>query len=265
MDILSIEDMEERRQRINTMIDNVVLALENYIDLDEFQSLLHGLPAVSAEAIKQFIAQVIDFYKSYKVDFLGLNTLYYLDDKYDGVIRLIDDLALFRNFTKNEMIYVTELIHKLQVSVNYEEKLQLLETIFLDIETWAKKHYHEYILIRDEIPTKIVRLMMYSVAMIGETYEISTRFTPMDFATLNEFINSIGVNLGYDENISIKDRAWVIPVFEAWIKELSSSDTMEITDELSITATYDDGTTDSGNTGTDTGDTGTTTDQTDGA
>ena len=241
MDILSIDEMEDRRQRINTMIDNIVMALEAYIDLDEFQSLLHGLPAVSAEAIKQFIAQVIDFYKSYKVDFLGLNTIYYLDDKYDGVIRLIDDLALFRNFTKNEMIFVTELIHRMQVSVSYEEKIQLLETLFLDIETWAKKHYHEYILIRDEIPTKIIRLMMYSVAMIGETYEISTRFTPIDYASVTEFINSIGVDLSYNENISIKDRAWVIPVFEAWVKELSNSDQLDITDELSITANYDSG------------------------
>lgn len=209
MDILSIEDPEDRKQRISTLIDNVVMSLENYIDLDEFQSLLHGLPAVSAEAIKQYIAQVINFYKSYKVDFLGLNTIYYLDDKLDGMIRIIDDLFLFRNFTKNEMVYIRELIAKFHVTVNYHEKIDLLESIFLDIKTWAKKQYDEYIWIRDEIPTKIIRLMMYSVVMINEIYGISCRFDPIDHINIHDFINGLHVEMEKKESITLGDRVWI--------------------------------------------------------
>ena len=241
MDIKSIEDPDDRKQRISTLIDNIVMMLETYIDLDEFQALLHGLPAVSAEAIKQYIAQVIDFYKSFKVDFLGLNTIYYLDDKLDGVIRLIDDVFLFRNFTKNEMIFVTELIRKLKVTVNYKEKLELLETAFLDIETWAKKQYDEYIWIRDEIPTKIITLMLYSVAMINEIYSISVKFDPIDFANVRDFINSIHIDMEHNDTISLRERAWVTPVFDEIFKQLYESDFIISTeDTLEISAYYDE-------------------------
>ena len=209
MDILTITDPDDKKQRINTVIDNVVMALENYINLDEFQSLLHGLPAVSAEAVKQYIAQVINFYKSYKVDFLGLNTIYYLDDKLDGMIRIIDDIFLFRNFTKNEEIYIRELIAKLRVNMTYHESINLLESIFLDIETWAKKQYDEYIWVRDDIPTKIVRLMKYSVVMINEIYGISCKFDPIDFVNINDFINYIHSTMTKDDSIEIGDRAWL--------------------------------------------------------
>ena len=211
MDIKSIEDPDDRKQRISTMIDNVVMALENYIDLDEFDSLLHGLPAVSAEAIKQYIAQVINFYKSFKVDFLGLNTIYYLDDKFDGVIRLIDDVFLFRNFTKNEMMYIVDLIKKLQVNMTYSERMELLETAFLDIETWAKKLYEEHIIVRDEIPTKIVRLMAYSVVMINEIYGISVAFDPIEFLNVRDLFEALRVEISKKESIDIGERIWIQP------------------------------------------------------
>ena len=215
MDVLSIEDPDDRKQRINTIIDSTVMALENYINLDEFQSLLHGLPAVSAEAVKQYVAQVIKFYKSYKVDFLGLNTIYYLDDKLDGMIRIIDDVFLFRNLTKNEHICLKETIAKLQANMIYKESIELLESIFLDIDTWAKKQYDEYIYIRDEIPTKIVRLMMYSVAMINEIYGINCKFNPIEYFNIHDFITFLNTTLEESENIIINDRVWIEPVYEA--------------------------------------------------
>lgn len=219
MDILSIEDADDRKQRISTVIDNVVQMLETYIDLDEFQALLHGLPAVSAEAVKQYIAQVINFYKSYKVDFLGLNTIYYLDDKLDGMIRIIDDVFLFRNFTKNEMIYIRELIAKLQVNMTYSEKINILESIFLDIETWAKKQYNEYITIRDEIPTKIVRLALYSIAMINEVYEFKVKYDPIEFVNVRDLFQSVKSSMNYKDSIGITDKLWISRSYITYVLE----------------------------------------------
>lgn len=214
MDVLSIEDPDDRKQRINTIIDSTVMALENYINLDEFQSLLHGLPAVSAEAVKQYVAQVINFYKSYKVDFLGLNTIYYLDDKLDGMIRIIDDVFLFRNLTKNEHICLKETIAKLQANMTYKESIELLESIFLDIDTWAKKQYDEYIYIRDEIPTKISKLMKYSVVMINEVYGINSTLDSNDRISLYDFITTLNSTLEKSEDIGLSDRMWIEATYD---------------------------------------------------
>lgn len=214
MDILVIEDSDDRKQRISTMIDNIVITLENYINLDDFQSLLHGLPAVSAEAVKQYIAKVINFFKSYKVDFLGLNTIYYLDDKLDGMIRIIDDVFLFRNFTKVEKIKIHDLIRKFQVSSNYKEKINILETLYLDIFTWANKEYKEYINIYDEIPTKIVELEKYSVIMINEIYSTNTSRELIETISPKERIGENNVIEEKSDKISFLERFWINPNYE---------------------------------------------------
>lgn len=215
MDILAIDDPDDRKQRIATTIDNIVMALENYIDLDEFQSLLHGLPAVSAEAVKQYIAQVINFYKSFKVDFLGLNTIYYLDDKLDGMIRIIDDVFLFRNFTKVEKVKIHDIISKLHVTTNPKERMELLEVLHLDIFTWAMKEYKERINIYDDIPEKIARIEKYSVVMLNEIYEIMSLKEPIDTIYLKEFMESMSSYQQKDDSVKMWDKLWIESVYDS--------------------------------------------------
>lgn len=204
MDILAIEDSDDRKQRISTMIDNIVITLENYINLDDFQSLLHGLPAVSAEAVKQYIAKVINFFKSYKVDFLGLNTIYYLDDKLDGMIRIIDDVFLFRNFTKVEKIKIHDLIRKFQVSSNYKEKVELLETLYLDIFTWANKLYRENIKVNDELCSIITRMEKYLVIFINDIYGIKIHSNPIEGIYIDDN-HELKSHFNSDLNINLTD------------------------------------------------------------
>lgn len=204
-----IDDDDERKQFISTQIDNIVAVLENYIDLDEYQSLLSNLPAVSAEAVKKYIAEVINFYKSYKVDFLGLNTIYYLDDKNEGIIRLIDDLRLERNFTKNEVVKLYELIAKMSVHMTYDEKIRWLETLYLDIFTWARKQYDEYINVYDDIPDKIVRLVKYTVVMIAEELVgFHINMDKLEFMSVNDFIK-MDVSMSHNDKVSITDKVWL--------------------------------------------------------
>ena len=215
MDILAIEDSDDRKQRIASTIDSIVMALENYINLDEFQSFLHGLPAVSAEAVKQYIAQVINFFKSYKVDFLGLNTIYYLDDKLDGLIRVIDHAFLFRNFTKEEKVKIHELVSKLRVTTNPKERFELLEVLHLDIYTWAMKEYKERLNIYDSIPEKNIQLEKYSVAMINEIYDISSLKEPLEFIHLREFIGEMNTTQEKKDSLKMWDKLWIEDVYDS--------------------------------------------------
>ena len=209
MDILTIEDEAERRNRISTIIDNIVSALENTIkNLDKYPSLFHGLPAVSAEAVKQYIAMVINFYKSFKVDFLGLNTVYYLDDDLEGAIRLIDDLRLQRYFEKDEIIKLYTLIKAMKVGTSYSERLQIVEDIYMDIRTWAMKKYKEYINVdsRDDDITKIIRIGMTSVVHIFE--EIvgkSMTVEKLEFMRPHDVFDSVTLSYIYDTFVTLNE------------------------------------------------------------
>ena len=144
------EDEESRTQYIANLIDNIVYVLEEYIDTDEFSGLFHNLPVVSAEAVKEYIAQVINFFKSFKITFLGLNTTYIFDDKLDGTIKLIDDLRLELNFTKPDFVEIYEIISKMDVHLTHKERIKLAEHIFMDISTFSNLHFNEDNWVTDE-------------------------------------------------------------------------------------------------------------------
>lgn len=137
IEVQMFEDDASRNQYIANIIDSITWALEEYISTEDFQGIYANIPVVSAEVVKQYIAQVINFYKSYKVDFLGLNTIYTLDDKLDGMIHLIDCMHFNRFFQKHEYLDIKEGIAKASVDLNKNEKLKLIERIYFDIYTWA--------------------------------------------------------------------------------------------------------------------------------
>ena len=122
---------------------------------------------------------------------------------------MIDDLRLERNFTKNEVIKLYELIAKMSVNMTYDEKIRWLETLYLDIFTWARKQYDEYINVYDDIPDKIVRLVKYTVVMIAEELVgFHINMDKLEFMSVNDFIK-MDVSMSHDDKVSITDKAWL--------------------------------------------------------
>ena len=132
-----IDDHDSKIQQIGNLIDSAVFALEEYIDSEKFSGIFHHLPVVSVDAIKEYIQMVIDFYKSYKVHFLGVNTLYTYDDKFDGWVRIIDDI-FEKNviFWKDDVLGIHDHIGKQFNEMTKEDKIAIRERIFMDISTW---------------------------------------------------------------------------------------------------------------------------------
>lgn len=213
---MSFEDQASRNQYIANVIDSIIYALEEYIDSDEFQSLFAYLPVMGTEAIKGYIATVINFYKSHKVDFLGFNTIYVLDDKNDGYIRLIDDLIQKRFFQKDEFI---KLYDKFGInkdtglgtiaSLSYDEKVDLIERIYLDIRTWIILQKDDKIVLTDEVFEKLVKLVLHSVIQLTE--EITGAIISKTFyetISMSDYLQSI---IGYEikDDLGIIDRMWI--------------------------------------------------------
>ena len=163
-----IEDTASRNQFIANVIDSILYALEQYIGTDEFQGLYSNLPIMSSEAVKQYIATVINFYKSYKVDFLGLNTIYTLDDKHDGYIRIIDDMIKKRYFQKDDFISIYDKFGKSKSKLSHDESMKIVERIYFDIKTWLVANKYEHINVAEKIASIIARMVMYTILQVND-------------------------------------------------------------------------------------------------
>lgn len=208
----NFEDKNSRNQYIANIIDSIIYALEEYIDTEEFQALFANLPIMSSEAVKQYIATVINFYKSYKVDFLGINTIYTLNDKNETMIRLIDSAEFRRYFERAEFLELREKISQFLVSKKTSDAIDIIDRIYFDISTWIEKHYSDNldIKIKDEIATIIAHYTMHSVISIAERItKISIKDRLADSIKLYSEILSTSV---YDTNddIGVHDKLWIM-------------------------------------------------------
>ena len=252
------EDDASRNQYIANLIDSIVYALEEYIDTDEFQALFAYLPVMSSEAVKQYIATIINFYKSYKIDFLGLNTVYIFDDKNDGAIRLIDDMILKRFFQRNEFVKLYEEFAANIATMSYTEKIKFIERIYLDIRTWVILNKEEHIKLTDEVYEKIVRLVLYTVIQMTEEISgIKAEQKFFDNISIHDFINATSSFIGKDD-IGVKDKVWIyseeeLEALDPYMDTVSAMDVGKIITassygnaraSLRITDTIEDGGTD---------------------
>ena len=92
MRIQTFEDEDTRNQYICTVIDNIVWSLEEFVDSSVYRCLFANLPVNSIESIKNYIAKVINFYKSFKIQFLGFDTLYTFGDSGTEFIKVIEGI-----------------------------------------------------------------------------------------------------------------------------------------------------------------------------
>lgn len=226
----SFDDQNSRNQYIANIIDSIIYALEEYIDTDEFQSLFSNLPMMGSESVKQYIALVINFYKSYKVDFLGFNTIYIFDDKYENLIRLIDRMEFDRYFERPEFATLKDAIYQSIINKKPKEQISLIERLYFDIYTWISKYFQDNkddLLFYDSIHDVITKITHYTIITISETFfgiDTSKNLFNMIF-----MIDSMSHTSTYDmiDNLGIKDIFWIVPEgFKSspYMSKLSPSD-----------------------------------------
>ena len=210
LEINSFEDNASKNQYIANVIDSITWALEEFIDSEKFEGIYAGLPAVSAEVVKMYIATIINFYKSYKVDFLGLNTIYTLDDKNNCFITVIDSMLFNRFFQKHEYITLYQHIARCMVNMSYDERVILIDKVILDIKTWSIHHPNEYITMND-----LVKIFYYMIKSdeINVNEEINRLITNRTIReNIFPIIDNPNFNISFNknENLNIRDDCWII-------------------------------------------------------
>lgn len=135
--IRALDEHDKNYKIINT-IDEVLLALEEYLNIGDFNFSFSSMSNISSELIKQYLYKVINFFKSYTVEMLSINTIYTIDDKYLNKIPVIDDIFIYSDYrpgsssadhhTPNDKIFIRnkELLKK--TKYNIEDNVFIFRT-----------------------------------------------------------------------------------------------------------------------------------------
>lgn len=205
VEIQLMDDDSTKTQYIANLIDNIIYVLEEFIDTDEFYGIFYGLPVVSADAVKQYIKTVIDFYKSYKVYFLGINTLYYLDDKYENWVKIIDWASLHLFFEKDDVVPIVDRIANMSTSMTKKERYQIIEKIYMDISTWKYMSPADKCAVRDRLGKYISKLNAKDSLILDDAYKYVARINGIEFSKPIDFETNRQIIINDIDKVSMKD------------------------------------------------------------
>ena len=86
-------ELEARREYIDSLTDQVIDTLSTYnLNITEFFPLFNGFSSSLKDLLQSYIRQVVDFFKSYKVQIYTFKQNYMVNNKLQSYIRPIDGM-----------------------------------------------------------------------------------------------------------------------------------------------------------------------------
>ena len=94
--IASIKNVEARQTACVNAIQSITTYLKDYIDQDlvNLDDVFAGLPSISLDFIRNYVQEVVDFFKSFKIFTHDSSILYLFDDKFQNYVILRDWILL---------------------------------------------------------------------------------------------------------------------------------------------------------------------------
>ena len=165
------------------------------------------------------------------MDFLGINTIYVLDDPGSEMIRLIDGIKLNRFFQRSEFVKLYERFVQNKVTLTHKERIKLIDRIYLDISTWIYKNYDTSVDMNDKIGSMLVSLILKSIIDISEKQSnTSVSMSMFENIMLYDYSNRKSQITGND-GLDIVDRLWIHTEgqsYDNWMQLLSPDDANKV-------------------------------------
>lgn len=176
LQIRNMDSQDVKREKISIIIDATIFEIEQLIDLDKYKFMFAHLPAVSAEAVKYYVYKVVNFFKSYKVDIMSINTVYIFDNKLDNKIKMIDSAFIQYFYHKQDTI---DLMSKLQWTADTikEDRIKLQEKMYIDYTFFIDRFYTQEDVFKDNIQDIISVL------------DREDNCTPIDSLTIDSYVD----------------------------------------------------------------------------
>lgn len=231
----SIESKETRNEKITYIINDIVYLLEYYLTSDNMKHVFAHLPTVSAEYVKQYVYKVINFFKSYKVDISGINTVYLFDDKLDNKIKMIDKIIFEYSYIKTDVIDLLERLRRTTL-LNPEDTVKIIEQVEFSITYWVDKFYNTIVPTTESITSIDVSMLKMDCSHVEDTFNsIKSKFYKSECLSSMEKYDLIsnGVRseiISMVENMDIDITYW---------SELLSRDDISCYDKINLNSVMD--------------------------
>ena len=175
----NISDLEHRRTQIVNMIDHVIYALDECFNNDDILKFIYRyFPSHGEELIQRYILKVINFFKSYKTQMLNITIVYKIDDKWENMMRAIDNIAdMISKFDLRENINIKEKIYQeIWLVFGERDSANILDKIKIDIDRLVSKYYPDNYDIRDEILNTITKTLEDNMDYYDTIHELLSTF-----------------------------------------------------------------------------------------
>ena len=216
MEVRAITDENTKKARILEIMDNVIRSIDDYIDTDEYRFIFAKYPGSNTDAIKKYVELMINFFKSYKVELTGINTIYTFDDRFENMIRPIDEIYMNSQYIKEEYIIIKDSIIN-HGYMNLKDAFKIKEKIYIDTYWMLNKYYSDKV----EIMDKIAELLVYMTLKDHVTIDIYEVIASMkvDF-TLDDRLDTITDDIYSTSKLTCSDNG--SPIDRVYITRTSS-------------------------------------------
>lgn len=155
-DCAAIQKDSERRLELTRVINFIVEDIYIYLDQDKFKYVFNGIPTISMDYIRKYIFNILNFFKSYKVDVIEGNVIYKFDDRLLNKVNVIDKLYIAHNHFFGDRISIGECF-RMMTDHYWKEDIKLIDVLHKDITYWSERRFYDEIYIRD-----LVNIFFYS-------------------------------------------------------------------------------------------------------
>ena len=143
-------DEDTMHKQIADNIIEVTYAIDDCVNTYSYGYLYSYFPAVSANYIQQYISKIINFFKSWKVHLIGINTIYKFDDGLENTIKILEDQEYRVKFdNQKQKVYIAD-----DVKINPLDATNIsgkkYSELYPDLVDFSHK-YTDKVIIRDKI------------------------------------------------------------------------------------------------------------------
>lgn len=210
MEVRAITDESTKKARILEIMDNVIRSIDDYIDTDEYRFIFAKYPGSNTDAIKRYVELMINFFKSYKVELTGINTIYTFDDKFENMIRPIDEISNYSQYIKDEYIIIKDSIIN-RGYMTLKDYAKIKEKIYIDTYWMLNRAYDDRVEIRDKIVDLLIHLTLkdHVTEDIYETIaSMQVNFEVTDYSSMRDTLGST-TKLLLSDNGSPIDKVYI--------------------------------------------------------
>ena len=128
-----IIDNSQNSTSINLSINNILYAIESYLNHYGFDDMFASFSPLSGDIIKTYITRMINIFKAYTVELKKVNVYYIFDEKFMNRIKMFTFIYKYANINMNQSLNMYMDVYKTIVDMRKEDIANVQDEFTLQI------------------------------------------------------------------------------------------------------------------------------------